>query len=116
MNKIKGILQVFGGGFLIYMLIIFLQYNFGSDVDNDVALGSGTLISYRWVVLKRNYVPVSEIDGKMVAIRTWNISYIDKNNVLGTCEYYESKSQKSIMSDRINQPIKCSTGKVVFGI
>lgn len=86
------------------------KHQFGYRHDEGV-LNEGTLVDYRYDVVKRNHTAVAEIDGEMQAVSTWKISYIDKNGKFGKCHLYKRQISSSPI---LNEHVKCSEQPLSF--
>jgi len=95
---------------IVVVIAALAQTTFGYRHDDGV-LNEGTLVDYRYDVIKRNHAAVAEIDGKMQVVSTWRISYIDANGKFGSCHYYTKQ-----MTNRpeLNKHVKCSEQPLSF--
>ncbi len=97
---------------IIVVVIVLINNNFqlGHRHDEGV-LNEGTLIDYSYDVMKRNHTAVAKIDGKLQAVSTWRISYVDKNGKFGRCHLYKRQISGSPL---INSHVKCSEQPLSF--
>lgn len=78
---------------------------------DEGALTEGRLVDYRYNVMKRNHQAVAVIDGKLQAVSTWRISYVDENGKFGRCNYVSLSGSGSLHT---NEHVKCHTGEIQF--
>ena len=104
--KIGAIGSIVAG--IITLVVFNMQWGYRND---EGALLEGTLVDYNSTVLKRNYQPIAMVDGKLQAVSTWMISYVDKNGKVGRCRYVTLSGTGGLM---INEHVKCYTGEIEF--
>ena len=95
-----------------FIALILLNKNWQWGYRNDEGvLSEGTLVDYNSTVLKRNFQPIAMVDGKLQAVSTWMISYVDKNGKVGRCRYVTLSGTGGLV---INEHVKCYTGEIQF--
>ena len=101
------IIVLVGGALLVFMGD---ELQLGYRHDEGV-LTEGTLVDYRYNVIKRNHQGVAVVDGKLQAVSTWRISYVDENGKFGRCDYVKPRGGESLIT---NEHVKCYTGEIQF--
>ncbi len=82
----------------------------GYRVDDGV-LDEGRLIDYFNYKEKLNSASLAVINGELQRVNTWKISYIDKNDKLGSCKYYTPVGTGSL---KHNSKVKCDRQELQF--
>jgi hypothetical protein len=97
-----------------YISILLIGLLAGCDIgfkNETGVLNSGTLVDFRYHVHNRLRQPVSEVNGKLMAVATWKISYVDVNGKFGTCDYFTESGSGSL---KRNTFVKCSDQPLLF--
>lgn len=78
---------------------------------DDGVLNEGTLVDYHYYVHERNKAPVAKLDGLLLRVSTWKISYVDTNGKFGACDFYTPSGTGSL---KLGSHVKCDTQQLQF--
>lgn len=113
LNKLAQVGLLIFGVALFASLGIFQQIKIGTlgYRHDEGVLNEGKLIDYYNYVANRNKSPVAKIDGVLMHVSTWKISYIDNTGKFGACDYYTPVGGNS---PKIGTHVKCDPQQLQF--